>query len=330
VLSLADGDIRIEGQGTLLTRPNRQVIDVLRSWGCDVAGQGPDHRLPIRIRGTGALRGGRGVVDGSVTSQVVSALLMAAPFAREKTVLVLRRRLVSRPYVDVTLDVLRWAGIRVTRDGYRRFEVEPGQRFRPHAVFTVPGDYSSAAFLLAAAALTESDVTVTGLTDNAQGDRRILSLLSAMGVPLRRRGDAVRIRGPCRLRGVDIDGSDIPDLVPILTVLGCFADGCTRIRRVRHLAFKESNRLTGPAEELGRMGARIRPLRDGLVIRTSRLVPARVSPHRDHRLAMALAVAALGAGIRLAIPDAECIAKSYPGFVADMRRLGADVRTRRK
>jgi len=325
VLALARGPVVVKGKGTLLTRTNRQVVDALRAWGVDISGTGPEHTLPIKIRANGILQGGEARVDGSVTSQVISSLLIAAPFASRDTVLVLDRPLVSRPYVDITIDVMKWAGVKVERKGDRVFKVRKGQKLRPIGDFTVHGDYSSAAFLLAAACLTQSDVTVTDLVEDSQGDSRIIPILRAMGAKIDRTKSSVHIKGPSRLHGIEIDGSDIPDLVPILTVLGCFASGRTRIRNVAHLVHKESNRLSKPALELGKLGARIKVKDDGLVISHSELHGGVVSGCNDHRIAMSLAVAGLAAGGTVTIKGAGCIEKSYPAFVRDMQKLHANI-----
>jgi 3-phosphoshikimate 1-carboxyvinyltransferase len=328
LLSLTGRPVRVTGTGSLVTRPNAPVVDVLRSWGVDIHGRGRAHRLPIEIRPCGRLAGGLARVEGKVTSQVVSALLIAAPLADEDTTLLLDSRLVSRPYVDITIDVLAWAGVKVERDGYKKFRVRSGQKPGVRGDFTVHGDYSSAAFLLAAAAATRSTVTVTDLVNDSQGDRRILSLLKAMGANVRRRGDKVTVTGGAHLRGVDVDASDIPDLVPVLTAMGCLAKGTTRIRNVAHLVHKESNRLSRPAGELGKLGAKIKLGKDEVVIKHARLAGGKVSACGDHRIAMALAVAAIGQGLNLEITGAECIGKSYPGFVKDMKQLHADVTLR--
>lgn len=325
ILPLADGSITVKGTGSLPGRPNKQVVDVLRNWGVVMKGRGPDAKLPIRIEASGSIPGGKAVVEGGVTSQVISSLLIAAPFAESDTILEVGGRLVSRPYVDITIDVLKWAGIKVDRIGYRRFRVRRGQKLRPKGNFVVHGDYSSAAFLLAAAALTKSDVTVTDLANDCQGDRKILGILRSMGAKIERSKDAVRLRGAFDLKGVDIDGADTPDLVPVLVVLGCFAKGTTRIRNVAHLAHKESNRLTRPAAELRKLGARISFTRDELVIKHGWLHGGTTSACNDHRIAMAVAVAGCAIDGGVTIRGAECISKSYPGFVSDMRKLGARI-----
>lgn len=326
-LALAEGQVVVQGKGSLLKRTNRQVVEVLKAWGVEIEGEGSEHRLPIRIHANGVLPGGHAKVDGSVTSQVISSLLIAAPFARETTKLTLTSPLVSRPYVDITIDVLKWAGVRVRRTGDRSFSVRHGQVFDPRSDFTVHGDWSAAAFLLAAAVLTQSDVTVTDLAGDCQGDRRIVAILRSMGAKITGSGLDVRVKGPAKLHGVDIDGSDIPDLVPILTTLACFASGTTRIRNVAHLVHKESDRLVMPAAQLRKLGADITVSSDGLVIRHSILHGGVVSACNDHRIAMSLVVAGLGAGQLVTIEGADCIAKSYPRFVTDMKKLHANLKS---
>jgi 3-phosphoshikimate 1-carboxyvinyltransferase len=325
VLSLVDGPVTVNGKGTLLDRPNKQIVDVLKAWGVDIEGRGKEHALPIQLEADGHLSGGTARVAGGVTSQVISSLLIAASFADQDITLRLSEKLVSRPYVDITMDVLKWSGIEVERRGYSVFKVKCGQPFRPKGDYVVHGDYSSAAFPLAAAALLESDVTVGDLVKDCQGDSRIVQILKRMGAKVVRDTHLVRVKGSAELKGIDIDGRDIPDLVPIVATLGCFAKGKTRIRNIAHLAHKESNRLEKPAGELRKLGARISIGRDQLVIRKSELKGTRVSSCNDHRIAMSLAVAGLKVG-GVSIAGSACIAKSYPRFVSDMRRLGASLK----
>ncbi|MFA5117147.1 MAG: 3-phosphoshikimate 1-carboxyvinyltransferase, partial [Candidatus Omnitrophota bacterium] len=190
--------------------------------------------------------------------------------------------------------------------------------------FIVHGDYSSAAFLLAAACLVPSDVTLTDLVEDKQGDKAIVGILEKMGAVIKRKGNSLKVRGPFELKGINIDCSDTPDLVPILAVLGCFAKGASRLYNIEHLIYKESNRIAMPALELSKLGAHIHFTRKELLVKQSILQGGVVSPHNDHRLAMALAVAALKAG-GVTIQDTRCVSKSYPMFFQDMRKLGANL-----
>lgn len=328
VLCLGRGTVNVAGRGSLVSRPNREMVETLRAAGIDIAGQGPEHTLPITLTGRGDWPGGVMEIDGSRSSQYVSGLLMAAAFARRPTTVSIRGQLVSRPYVDITLDMLERAGIRVCEDtdaGRPCFHITPAETATLPATLEVPGDYSSAAFLLAAAVLTGGQVTVTRLYADRQGDRRIVELLAGMGARIRHAGDGVTVDGAAALRGMDIDGGATPDLCPILTTLACFAQGETRITNVHHLAIKESNRLAEPAGQLRRLGADITHTADTITVRPRPLHAARVDGCNDHRVAMALAVAGLRLDAPLVIDGMECMAKSYPGFVCDLQALGARV-----
>lgn len=323
VIALGRGRYLVQGAGTLLKRPNRAIAQSLLSLGVDIRGRGGEFRLPIQINGRGGISGGEVAVSHAHTgSQTISSLLMAAPFAESDVTLVVKDGAVSRPYIDITIDVLKRAGIRVSRQGYRRFFVAAPQSCRPGCDFVIHGDYSSAAFLIAAGCLIKSDITITDLASDKQGDRRIIKILNSMGARICHRNNRVSVKGPFRLKGRDIDCSDTPDLVPILAVAGCFARGKTRIRNIGHLAYKESNRILATAGELKKLRAKINGGADSLVIEESALRPGAVSGCNDHRIAMALAVCALKIG-GITVKGAECINKSYPRFVSDMKSLGA-------
>ncbi len=322
MLALAKGTFTVKGKETLLPRSNKTIVEALKSWGIKIRGKGKDHKLPITIEGQGIIKGGRTEVDGKEGSQVVSSLLIAAPFAKEDTTIVLKTELVSRPYVDITIDVLKDAGINVERKGYKEFRVKCNQTFKPREKFVVHGDYSSAAFLMAAACLVPSDVVITDLANDKQGDRKIITILNKMGARIKKTGNTIKIKGPFELKGIKIDGKDIPDLVPILAVIACFARGRTKISNISHLAHKESNRITSPAGELMKLGADISTTKNSLTIKQSSLKSETVSACKDHRLAMSFAVAGLMIG-DLRISGFDCISKSFPSFLRDMKALGA-------
>lgn len=324
LIALSKGVYSVNGKGTLLTRPNKPIVEALRSWGINIRGRDEDHKLPLKIVGQGRIPGGVSEVSGKISSQTISSLLMVAPWAEEDTTVTIKDKLVSGPYVDITIDVLRWAGIRVERWGWKRFRVKRGQVFKPEGNFVVSGDYSSAAFLMAAAYLINSDLTITDLLKDRQGDRKILTILRQMGANIKHDDKTVRVKGPGEPKGMEIDCSDTPDLVPVLAVLGCFASGRTKLFNLAHLVYKESNRLAATTGELRKLGADITCTDKELFINPSPLHPALVSACNDHRIAMALTVAGLKIG-ELTIKDAHCISKSYPDFIPDMRALGANL-----
>ncbi|MFA5143731.1 MAG: 3-phosphoshikimate 1-carboxyvinyltransferase [Candidatus Omnitrophota bacterium] len=325
IIALAKGRVKINGKGTLLDRSNKTIIDALRSWDINISGTGKDHKLPIKLNGIGEIRGGKTRVSGKDTSQTISSLLIVAPFAKNDTTIIVKDKLVSRPYVDVTIDILQKAGIKVKNKNYKRFYVKCGQQFKSQKKLIIHGDYSSAAFLIAAASLLPSNVIIADLANDKQGDKKFISILDKMGAKIKRIKNTLRIKGPFELKGIDIDCSDIPDLVPILAVLGCFAKGKTRLYNIAHLAHKESNRITAPAGELMKLGADVSTTNNSIIVKQSYLKPGHVSSCNDHRIAMALVVAGLKIG-DVRIRGVECISKSYPDFIKDIKSLKAKIK----
>jgi len=329
VCALADGITVLTGSASLRGRPMGPLLDALGQLGVRCHSARADGRPPIVVFG-GGIEGGRASIRGDVSSQFVSGLLFAAPRARSRTEIRVTTRLESRPYVAMTLALLRDHGIGVDPSpDYRRFTVPPGQDYAP-ASHIIEGDYSSAAFLLAAASATESHVRVAGLPRKTlQGDQAIVTVLQRMGAHVEAGGDYVEVRGlPGGLRGAEVEVRDTPDLAPACAALACLARGRTVIRGGGRLRFKESDRIAALSAELGKMGGGVAGSGDGLVIEGGRLHGAEVDSHRDHRVAMACAVAALGAEGTTVIHGIECVNKSYPGFVEDLRSLGAEAHVR--
>lgn len=322
--------VTVDGEGTIRSRPNSSVVRPLRELGADIQGEGSDDCVPLQVNGKGPIRCGTIRLDGKTSSQAISAFLIWAPTftsggGETSSLIIVEGDIVSRPYIEITLDVLEWAGLRVEHEDLIGFEIPAGQTADTKGKsFRVGGDYSSAAFILAAAALVESNVTLKGLHPDRQGDRAILDILRRMGVDIKDTGCTITVKGPADLKGIEIDCKDTPDLVPVLTALACFADGRSRFFNIGHLKIKESNRLSAPAEELRKLGASITIGDSEIVIEPSKLRPGTVHSHGDHRLAMALMVA----GLRLpglVVEGVKSIMKSYPAFIRDMRTLGAEI-----
>ncbi|MCK4735085.1 MAG: 3-phosphoshikimate 1-carboxyvinyltransferase, partial [Methanophagales archaeon] len=271
----------------------------------------------------------------SISSQFISALLIACPLA-EKPSYIAATNLSSVPYMRMTAEVLEQAGVKIpfsrSSNDYV-FHVEGGKRYELRR-FTVPGDFSSSSYLLAAAALTDSEVKISNLFPSAQGDSRIVEILNEMGADIRwdKEKGIVEVKGAkdAELKGIEVDMRENPDLVPTIAVLSAVAEGATEITGVAHLRYKETDRLRFLTEELRKMGARIEEKEDGLVIEGRKregLKAAKVDSHDDHRLAMALCFAALSASGETVIEGAECAEVSYPSFFEDIRNLGADIDT---
>ncbi|MFA7199420.1 MAG: 3-phosphoshikimate 1-carboxyvinyltransferase [Methanoculleus sp.] len=301
----------LTGSVRMLERPVGPLAAALRALGGDVAFPGRPGFPPVRV--SGRLRGGRTRIDGSISSQFVSSILMAAPYADEDVELVLPATPASRSYLDVTTDVMLGFGARVERRGYGWFRVKSGVPYRGRD-YRVEGDYSSASYLFAVAAVCGGRATVTGLNPaSVQGDRRFLDALEAMGCRVTAGADAVTVERTGDLHGITIDMSSSPDTVQTLAAVAATAGSPTTITGIAHLQYKESDRVGVTAETLRRMGADVGVAEDSLTITPAPLHGVTVDPHDDHRTAMAFAVLGLAVG-GMAIRDPGCVEKSFPGF----------------
>lgn len=321
-------DATFTGAGRLGERPLSPLSDELIAAGCGLEGLGG---LPLRT--SGRMRPGRFELPGDISSQFVSGLLLAAPLLDGCTEVAVTGTLESRPYVDLTIDVLASFGVKVEVDEGATpgglpltvFRVER-QGYRTPGTIAVEGDWSNAAFWLCAGALGRHSVTVRGVSSTSiQGDRAINAALMLFGAKGQRNARTATIR-PDRLRGIDLDAHDIPDLVPVLSAVAACAEGTTRLTGCSRLRIKESDRLATTALELGNLGADVRVEGDGLVVEgRGRLSGGRVSSHNDHRIAMMAAIAAIRCDGPVVIEGAEAVAKSYPSFFEHYRVLGGDV-----
>jgi len=323
VAALAPGHSTFLFGASFERRPVAPLLESLKELGVESTIQ--RNNSSVIVRG-GGIRGGKTSIRGDISSQFISGLLFACPKANEDTEIAVTTKLESKGYVEMTFEVLVEHGLEgAVNPELSCLWIPSNQSYRP-CDHTVPGDFSSAAFLLAAAAVTSSRVTVKNLEyQTAQGDRAIVSILEEMGAAVKIRDNSVEVDGG-QLVGVDIDAKDIPDLVPVCAVLACYAEGRSEIYNAKRLRYKESDRLDSISTELKKMGADIIVNEDGLTINgSSGLHGATIDPHNDHRIAMACAVAALGAVGETKIQNVECINKSYPQFFSDLRVLGANV-----
>ena len=328
LLALRGQKVKVFGERTLIGRPNFFLNETLRKMGVQIRGQGKKESVPIEIQG-GELQGGAIVIDGTLSSQFISALFIACPQLQEGTRLRLRgKKIVSEDYITMTSQVLRKAGIKIVRIAQRKYRIPGRQTFQGLKNFVVPSDYGLAAFLMAGALLTKSDVLLTGeLKDELiQADGRILYFLKKMGAKFQKTSRAIRIKGPLVLKGGNFSLKDCPDLVPIMSVLALFAKSKTRLSGIRHARAKESDRVSDLRAELLKIGAKIEETESDLIIHPREFYRsnALLDPRHDHRLAMAFAV--LGLKVAVRIKDIECCSKSYPGFLKDFKALGAKVK----
>ncbi len=314
----------LDGDASIRTRPFESLLSSLVELGASVEASGPHGTAPITIHGP--LRGGKARVDG-ITSIYLTPLLIASPLIDKDTELVVDGTMNEKGYVRMTLDWLRAAGIRFSHnDQLTRFSIPGGQSYRP-VKRSIAADFSSAAFPSCAAVLAaDPEVTVMGLDfDDAQGDKQVFDYLRQMGASFDIEGPVLKIQRASRLRGIRMDLSDIPDALPMLAVVGCFADGETVLHNVAMARIKETDRIAVMCAELGKMGADIEELPDGLIIRQSQLHGTRVNGHDDHRVVMALAVAGLLADGETQVDSAESVQITFPTFLSSMQELGADM-----
>lgn len=309
------------GRGRLPERPLGVYADCLPGHGVTLGFPEGGDSLPLSV--SGRLGAGRYVLPGDVSSQFITGLLLALPLCGGDSEIVLSTPLESAAYVTMTVEAMARAGVAVetTGSGWR---VPGGQTYRPHEE-TVEADWSQAAFLLAAGALGGGTV-LTGLNPRSvQGDREALALFRRFGAAVTEEGGRIHCRR-APLHGIDIDASQIPDLVPVLAVTAALAEGTTRITGAARLRLKESDRLAAAAHCLRLLGGRVEERPDGLVIEgCPSLSGGEVPGYNDHRIVMSMAVAALGCRGPVTIGDAGSVRKSWPAFFTDYQRIGGIV-----
>jgi 3-phosphoshikimate 1-carboxyvinyltransferase len=315
---LGRGEYRLDGVPRMRQRPIEDLLVALRQLGADARSETDSGCPPVVVAANG-LEGGEAVVAGSISSQFLSGLLMAAPYARSAATLRVEGELVSKPYVDMTLAVMRVFGVELAADGYRPFTTAGGQHYQGR-VYDIEPDASAASYFFAAAAISGGEVTVEGLSrQSLQGDVAFCECLAAMGCEVTYGETSIGVRGGA-LHGINVNMNAISDTVQTLAAVALFADGPTTIHGVGHIRHKETDRIGNLAIELRKLGATVDEFDDGL-----RIVPgpprgAEIATYDDHRMAMSLALAGLKVP-GIVILDPGCTRKTYPQFFADLQRL---------
>ncbi len=327
VVALADGRSTLLFRESLERRPVEPLLQSLKDLGVETSMGTVDGKSYVKVEG-GGIKGGKTGIPGDVSSQFISGLMFACPLAQANTEISVTMPLESKGYVEMTKEVLARHGINVfVKENFRLIQIPAGQRYKP-SDHSVPGDFSSVAFLLAAAAISHSCVEVDNLDYSlVQGDKAIIGVLKEMGVEGEVCSNRIQITGSGKpLKSFDIDAKDTPDLVPVYAALACYARGTSRIHGAARLRLKESDRLRSLYLELRKMGAEISVDSESLTVKgPCRLHGAEIDPHNDHRIVMACAVAALGAEGETVIHNAECVQKSYPSFFVDLEGLGVNL-----
>jgi 3-phosphoshikimate 1-carboxyvinyltransferase len=318
IAALYDEEITMTGAGSLKKRPMNMIGDALNQLG--VKCSATDGFLPLIIRGP--VKAGFCEIDGSVSSQLLSGLLMALPLADDNSIIKVNN-LKSKPYIDMTLGVLRAFGIMVTNENYELFTIPGKQKYLP-VTYEIESDWSGGAFLLVAGAIN-GDLKVSGLrTDSFQSDTGILKALEKAGANVRVFENNIEV-SKSDLKAFEFDATESPDLFPPLVALASYCKGVTKLKGASRLRHKESDRASALSEEFGKMNIKVEMSDDYLIVTGGKVNGARVNSHDDHRIAMAAAVAALGASGTIFIKDSHCIVKSYPGFFDDLKKVGAVV-----
>jgi 3-phosphoshikimate 1-carboxyvinyltransferase len=319
-LCLGRGEYILTGEPRMEERPIGDLVDALRQAGAHIDYLKRDGYPPLKILADG-LAGGRITIDGRVSSQFLTAFLMASPLALTDCSVSIKGDLVSKPYIDITLKIMTAFGVQVENLDFRTFLVKGGQNYRSPGSFLVEGDASSASYFLAAAAIKGGRVRVKGVgRGSLQGDVQFAHVLAAMGAKITWGEDYIEAeRG--KLHGVDMDMNHIPDAAMTIAITALFAKGTTVIRNVRNWRVKETDRLAAMATELRKVGATVVEGEDFIEIRPpERIHSATIDTYNDHRMAMCFSLAALG-DVPITINDPRCTSKTFPDYFDQFRSL---------
>lgn len=332
--SLVTGTTIIDGDSSLRKRPTKPLIDALNDLGAIVKGTTPisgEAYAPVTIE-SGELKGGKIKIEGTKSSQYLSSLLLVAPKAKSDVEIEVTGEVVSYPYIEMTLQILEQFGIKFENPDKRHYYIPGNQTYKGPKVYNIPRDYSQAAFFLVAGCLVDSDITVKGLAANdKQADKKIVNVLIDMGAKIERNGDDLRVRGPFDLKGIEIDLMDAPDLFPVLSVLGIYAKGKTRLYNMPQIRYKETDRIAVLAREFKKYGIKVDDEKEDEMTVYHKDMPEQnydfsaKGDHgiTDHRIAMALSLIGIKSGCSI-IREADRVSISYPDYFDHMRQVGVE------
>ncbi|MBM7342359.1 3-phosphoshikimate 1-carboxyvinyltransferase [Pantoea coffeiphila] len=318
-LCLGSNDIVLTGEPRMKERPIGHLVDALRQGGAVIEYLEQEDYPPLRLKG--GFSGGDVSVDGSVSSQFLTALLMTAPLAANDTHIVIKGELVSKPYIDITLNLMATFGIEVENDSYRAFHIRGQQQYQAPGDYLVEGDASSASYFLAAAAIKGGTVKVTGIgRKSMQGDIRFADVLEKMGASIEWGDDFIACtRG--ELNAIDLDMNHIPDAAMTIATAALFAKGITVMRNIYNWRVKETDRLAAMATELRKVGAEVEEGHDYIRITPPAAIQyAEIGTYNDHRMAMCFSLVALSS-TPVTILDPKCTAKTFPDYFEQLARI---------
>jgi 3-phosphoshikimate 1-carboxyvinyltransferase len=330
-LAVIGGDFTLHGVARMHERPIGDLVDALNAVGAQIEYTGNPGYPPLRIR-RGHIHADKMAVRGNVSSQFLTAVLMAAPLmAKDHPVTIeVIGELISKPYIEITLNLMRRFGVSVEQDGWSAFTVQPGQRYKSPGTIHVEGDASSASYFLAAGAIAGGPVRVEGVGhDSIQGDVRFADALERMGATITRGDNWIEASSSGPLKAIDADFNHIPDAAMTIAVAALYAQGTSTLRNIASWRVKETDRLAAMATELRKLGATVEEGADWLsVTPPAQLTPAAIDTYDDHRMAMCFSLAALdGKGMRgtsVRIKDPKCVAKTFPTYFEAFASIAKD------
>ena len=310
-LTLGNGEYVLDGDSRMRERPIQDLIDALHQLGVEL--EAKNNCPPVEIFAKG-LPGGKTTIAGNISSQFLSALLMVAPYARSPIEIEVTTELNSRPYVDMTLAVMKDFGVEIERHGYERFKIQPSF-FSPLSSYPIESDASAASYFFAAPAICGGTVRVENMSrDSKQGDIAFLDIVGRMGCNIEERDHVIEVTGTGTLTGVDADMRDIPDTAQTLAVIAPFAASPTRIRGIASARVKETDRVHATCTELVRLGISVEEHEDGMTIYPCEdIQPAAIETYNDHRMAMAFSLIGLRVD-GITIENPSCVSKTFPNF----------------
>jgi len=315
--SLAGGKTTITGSERIKQRPIKELLTSLNDLGIKCSSKNNGFP-PVEVNG-GTLDGGKTGIKGNVSSQFISSLLIISTYAKNDVEIIVEDGLVSKNYVDMTINLMRIFGVNVIRDNYKKFKVKSKQGYNTKN-YTIPADWSSANYFLAAAAVVPGKIKANGLDLSQKGEAEFVDMLKKMGCKVNRNKSSIEVIGNKKLNAVEADMSTMPDSVQTLAAVAVFAKGATRIKNIGNLKYKESDRINDTASELKKIGIKAVAKDDELIIEGGNPSSAAIDPHNDHRMAMSFALIGLKTGIKIKNP--ECVAKSFPNFWEKLNEIG--------
>ncbi|AGK99351.1 3-phosphoshikimate 1-carboxyvinyltransferase [Clostridium pasteurianum] len=315
-----ENDVVFTGRGKLVSRPLNQYYEIFDKQGIKYSNE--NGKLPLKVQGK--IQSGEFTIDGDVSSQFITGLMFTLPLLQGDSKIIINKKLESKGYLDLTMDILNRFSVEVINKDYKEFLIKGNQQYKSMD-YRVEGDFSQAAFWLVAGMIGGEIDCLDLNPDSKQGDKEVLDIIKRMNGALNITSDKIYAE-TTNTSSTVIDASQCPDIIPVLAVLAALSEGTTEVINAGRLRIKESDRLTAITTELNKLGADLEEKEDGLIIRGKKeLTGGEVDSWNDHRIAMALAVASIRCKDEVTIKDSGCVKKSYPTFWEDFKKLGGNV-----